>query len=96
MTLGPESGGTPFGRVVEKAMGPRLRVRFTKQPTPRDLEFFALRFLELGETYEVDAQMAMFLVQWGYAVFASDEETEDGDRNDRTREPDNGSNDASV
>ena len=64
-----------------------------QQPALRDLEFFALRFLEIGETYLVDGQLATFLVEWGYAVFAGDE-SDDEDREDPTSEPENGSNDA--
>jgi hypothetical protein len=77
-------------------MNPRVRVRLTKRPTARDLEFFALRFLDIDETYEVDGQLATYLVEWGYAVFASDEETDEDDRDNHTPEPDNGSNDASL
>jgi hypothetical protein len=75
----------------------RVRVRLTQQPTARDLEFFALRFLEVGETYLVEGQMATFLVQWGYAEFVRDEDADDDqDGDDHTPEPDNGSNNTSV
>jgi hypothetical protein len=79
-------------------MAARQRIRLLRYPAARDMEFFARRFLQIGETYEVNGHLATYLVDWGLAAFAPQERSEDEDENKdgHTREPDNGSNDASV
>jgi hypothetical protein len=44
-----------------------VRIRFTRIPHPRDLEYFALRYIRLDGVYEVPVDLAAELVEFGYA-----------------------------
>ena len=45
-----------------------LRVRLTRLPSPRDLEYFALRYLKVNGIYELPLEVAKDLVDFGYAL----------------------------
>jgi hypothetical protein len=45
-----------------------IRIRLTRLPSTRDLEYFALRYLELNGVYEVPLEMAKDLIEFGYAT----------------------------
>ena len=47
-----------------------VRIRFTRIPPARDLEYFAMRYIRLNGVYEVPLEMAAELVEFGFASLA--------------------------
>ena len=45
-----------------------IRIRLTSLPSPRDMEFFALKYLSVNGYYEVPLELAKDLVEFGYAM----------------------------
>ena len=45
-----------------------IRIRLSRLPSVRDLEFFALRYLKVNGVYEVPLELAKDLVEFGYAM----------------------------
>ena len=44
-----------------------IRIRLQRLPSPRDLEYFALRYLKVNGVYDMPLQVANDLVEFGYA-----------------------------
>jgi hypothetical protein len=61
------------------------RIRLTKCVSRTDLEYFALRYVRLGEIYDVPAALARELVKFGYAALEEDEADAAPDRRDDSR-----------
>jgi hypothetical protein len=44
------------------------RIRLTRLPAARDLEYLVLRYLQVDGVYEVPTQVANDLIEFGYAL----------------------------
>jgi hypothetical protein len=45
-----------------------IRIRLTRLPSARDLEYFALKYLRLNGIYEVPLELAKDLIEFDYAM----------------------------